>query len=486
MSIQSKTMTVKSDTSLAETTTTIRDTVTLDVSKMPNGITYRGLKAVLSFADPIQWNRASTYDALTVVWDDASHGSYASKRRVPANIELSNGFYWLRTADLDAQVEMYRQEVRELDGRVTANTESIAANSAAIAANSAAVAAEAARAKDAERALGADLDSNYAKDCAFIIGNSYTAGYADHVRPNTIAGIAGKIFRKAFVLGASAAGFLPYTDHGTTFKSLLNTLIANNHDELGNITHVIFNSAIGDTAAYMELNDFNAFKKQYTAALTEIIAIISANLPNVRYIGVCMMESMQFSNRTFGSNVETSNKLLDTYFTMKGLTEKFKGVTWMGFPGWNLMGSFAMSNSDNTHPSPTGYLYLTNEWVNALNGTLEYLCSASRIDLDLSKVWNGVKGAAFISSYPDHSHVRVELEVTDGTLKTTNPQTVALSNKGILSSRRTFTLTNGLKFWARFDTDGNIKLDMQGVTLNNSISFEFDTEYLTYPQSVYY
>lgn len=127
MTIQTKTMTVKSDTALAETTTTIRDTVTFDVSKMPNGITYKGLKAVLSFADPIQWNRASTYDALTVVWDDATHASYASKRRVPANIELTNEFYWFRTADLDAQVEMYRQEVMEFDGRITENAQAIAA-----------------------------------------------------------------------------------------------------------------------------------------------------------------------------------------------------------------------------------------------------------------------------------------------------------------------------------------------------------------------
>ena len=119
MSIQTKTMAVKSDTSIAETTTTIRDTVTFDVSKMPNGITYKGLKAVLSFADPIQWNRASSYDSLTVVWDDATHASYASKRPVPQNIELANKFYWLRTADLDAQVEMYRQEVQQFDGRIT-------------------------------------------------------------------------------------------------------------------------------------------------------------------------------------------------------------------------------------------------------------------------------------------------------------------------------------------------------------------------------
>lgn len=130
MAIQTKTMTVKSDTALAETTTTIRDTMTFDVSKMPNGITYKGLKAVLSFADPIKWNKASTYDSLTVVWDDATHASYASKRPVPQNIELTNEFYWVRTADLDAQVEMYRQEVQQFDGRITANAQAIAAETA--------------------------------------------------------------------------------------------------------------------------------------------------------------------------------------------------------------------------------------------------------------------------------------------------------------------------------------------------------------------
>ena len=136
MAIQTKTMTVKSDTALAETTTTIRDTVTFDVSKMPNGITYKGLKAVLSFADPIQWNKASTYDSLTVVWDDATHASYASKRPVPQNIELTNEFYWLRTADLDAQVEMYRREVAELNEKVSQNSQDILKNSQNILKNS--------------------------------------------------------------------------------------------------------------------------------------------------------------------------------------------------------------------------------------------------------------------------------------------------------------------------------------------------------------
>lgn len=168
MSIQTKTMTVKSDTSLAETTTTIRDTVTFDVSKMPNGITYKGLKAVLSFADPIQWNKASTYDALTVVWDDATHASYASKRRVPQNIELTNEFYWLRTADLDAQVEMYRAEVQEyrqevqaFDGRITANAQAIVT--------------EKERAEAAEQTLQSNIDlKEDSKKYMLLFGDSWT------------------------------------------------------------------------------------------------------------------------------------------------------------------------------------------------------------------------------------------------------------------------------------------------------------------------
>lgn len=234
MSIQTKTMTVKSDTSLAETTTTIRDTVTLDVSNMPNGITYRGLKAVLSFAEPIQWNRASTYDALTVVWDDASHGSYASKRRVPQNIELANEFYWLRTADLDAQVEMYRQEVREFDGRITANAD--------------AVEAETVRAEGAERKLRADVDRALLpapatrKVKAVIIGDSFTdPGYIGegHLKWWQILQDTGW---ECHVFAQKGAGFVQPSDSETgnrKFIDCVNDAVSDSSFDHGGIERVI-------------------------------------------------------------------------------------------------------------------------------------------------------------------------------------------------------------------------------------------------------
>lgn len=107
------TMQVKSDLSIATTTTKVEDLVSFDISNLPNGITYKGLKAVLSFANPINWNINSTYDALTVVFDTVTHASYASKRPVPQGIELTNDIYWLKIADGDAQVEEYRQLVEE-------------------------------------------------------------------------------------------------------------------------------------------------------------------------------------------------------------------------------------------------------------------------------------------------------------------------------------------------------------------------------------
>ena len=191
MAIQTKTMKVKSDTALAETTTTIRDTVTFDTSKLPNGITYKGLKAVLSFADPIQWNKASTYDSLTVVWDDATHASYASKRPVPQNIELTNEFYWFRTADLDAQVEMYRQEVQQFDGRITANAQAIAA--------------ETARAEAAEQKIA------FTEPILVAIGDSWvnptTEWYKEYSWPKNAASFLGCSTYKNMSVEGAGGGF---------------------------------------------------------------------------------------------------------------------------------------------------------------------------------------------------------------------------------------------------------------------------------------
>lgn len=73
---------------------------------------YIGARYVPIFADPIEWDNASSYEPLTVVTHEG--GSYVSKRSVPIGIDIENTDYWLLWADYNAQLEQYRQEVADL------------------------------------------------------------------------------------------------------------------------------------------------------------------------------------------------------------------------------------------------------------------------------------------------------------------------------------------------------------------------------------
>lgn len=59
-----------------------------------------------------EWNRALQYEALSIV--TYAGNSFTSKIPVPANIDISNGTYWVNTGNYNAQVEAYRQETAQL------------------------------------------------------------------------------------------------------------------------------------------------------------------------------------------------------------------------------------------------------------------------------------------------------------------------------------------------------------------------------------
>lgn len=58
------------------------------------------------------WNKALQYEALSIVTYEGN--SFTSKIPVPANIDISNGTYWVNTGNYNAQVEAYRQETANL------------------------------------------------------------------------------------------------------------------------------------------------------------------------------------------------------------------------------------------------------------------------------------------------------------------------------------------------------------------------------------
>lgn len=420
MSIQTKTMTVKSDTSLAETTTTIRDTVTFDVSSMPNGITYKGLKAVLSFADPIQWNKASTYDSLTVVWDDATHASYASKRPVPQNIELTNKFYWLRTADLDAQVEMYRQEVQEFDGRITAVEGTSAKNTADIG------------------TLTTDIGKLAAKTTknALYVGNSYTTGYSSDVSRYAIFDQTSYVWDKAYSVSGSSAGFC-FGPRDYNFYTLLSGWAAEHVEQAKTLTHVIFNVAVGDAEAFAL--DYAKATNDMTTCINNIMTLLNSTaFPNIERVLIFDCDALYKNYRATRSantyvHITTMMQVHNYICKLTNNLSKFAkrySVEYCGWVGWNLFArGDLMGNTDNIHPTVLGYQVLSRYWLAALNGHVNYSNLRFKHMFDLAPFADGLTVTAFTEFTPSMICNSFQFKQT-GTPTIKSPQNWVTFNAG--------------------------------------------------------
>ena len=77
---------------------------------------YIGARYVPKFADPVEWNKTLSYEALTIVTHLGN--SFTSKKPVPAGIDIGNGEYWVNTGNYNEQVSMYAQQVATLQENV--------------------------------------------------------------------------------------------------------------------------------------------------------------------------------------------------------------------------------------------------------------------------------------------------------------------------------------------------------------------------------
>lgn len=78
---------------------------------------YVGARYVPKFADPIEWDTERGYESLTIVTYKGE--SYTSKCPVPPGIDIKNERYWALTGAYDAQVEEYKNQVKDLSEQVT-------------------------------------------------------------------------------------------------------------------------------------------------------------------------------------------------------------------------------------------------------------------------------------------------------------------------------------------------------------------------------
>ena len=62
------------------------------------------------------WDKSSEYAALSVVYTNEQ--SYVSRKTVPANTEITNTEFWIKSADWNAQVTQYNQNVEQYKANV--------------------------------------------------------------------------------------------------------------------------------------------------------------------------------------------------------------------------------------------------------------------------------------------------------------------------------------------------------------------------------
>ena len=64
-----------------------------------------------------EWDKQNDYEGLSIVTHQGT--SYTSKKRVPVGIDILNEEFWVVTGNYNAQIEQYRQDVRNLDKKLT-------------------------------------------------------------------------------------------------------------------------------------------------------------------------------------------------------------------------------------------------------------------------------------------------------------------------------------------------------------------------------
>lgn len=77
-----------------------------------------------------EWSNQNAYEPLSIVTNQGN--SYTSRQAVPVGIDILNEQYWALTGNYNAQIEQYRQEVREVYGTISAFEDEINARTSDI------------------------------------------------------------------------------------------------------------------------------------------------------------------------------------------------------------------------------------------------------------------------------------------------------------------------------------------------------------------
>jgi hypothetical protein len=80
-------------------------------NELTNFVNFNAIK----YADPIQWNITTQYEANTVVIDGATGNAYLSTHAVPSGVAISNADYWTVIFNYDVQLSSLREQIAAAD-----------------------------------------------------------------------------------------------------------------------------------------------------------------------------------------------------------------------------------------------------------------------------------------------------------------------------------------------------------------------------------
>lgn len=357
---------------------------------------YIGSRYVPVLADPVEWNSTRQYEPLTIVTHQGA--SYTSRQYVPSGIEITNESYWVLSANYNAQVEQYRQEVHKIvpfDATPTEGSTKGVTSDGINKAIDTAVSVETTRAKGAEetnataitdetiRAKAAEKVNaeNISKNTEYInnlksgrgrmgigvyIGNSYTDGVGSSDGKSGFFGRTQHIlFNDSYSFTSGGIGFAKYSDHNTTFNDMVSNASSSSQFENDKVNAVIFTCAMGDTRAICE-NGYTAWGN----GLATTISNAKSAFPNAAII-------VQYAETVYGRNVQKSYSVnynqiqYYTHYALSVFATQY-GYTYIGWTGWNTNQQSGFNYLDSYHPNDAGYKAIVASFFNGFYGESPY------------------------------------------------------------------------------------------------------------------
>ena len=307
-----------------------------------------------------EWDKTRTYEPLMVVTYQGA--SYTSRQYVPAGIEITNESYWVLSANYNAQIEAYRQEVRgilpydetptegstkgvtsdgikkAIDTAEQTNADAIANEvtraTAAEKVNADAIAAETTNRENADTTIRSQITEVAAKGSVMVvIGDSWSSPEEGYVKWHDMVAKNLGMTVDNFAVGGS--GFVNGT--GNTFSDQLDrvhTKYANNPDAIGKI--------------YVQgiVNDLYYESSQIVSAYKAFETKFASYFPEKGYKFVSASMFPTTTNEQIG-------KLYSLYSNM--VFSHYASLV-------DVIGCVTASNlqSDGRHPDNPGYMQLGN------------------------------------------------------------------------------------------------------------------------------